>query len=242
MQIQIFQDKESLHRAAAKELIDTVKTNPNIVLGLSTGSSPLETYDNMIKDHQTSGTDYAGVVTFNLDEYVGLDVSHPQSYRHFMNSSLLNHLNIPLNQTNVPDGIGDLKEACEAYEAKIDSAGGIDLQLLGIGTNGHIGFNEPGTAFDTRTHVTQLLPETIDGNAGFFQSAANVPKEAVTMGIQTIMEVKKIILIAYGSKKAAAIREMVNGPVTESMPASILQKHKNVTLFLDEEAAALLKI
>ncbi len=242
MQIQIFQDKESLHRAVAKELIDAVKAKPNIVLGLSTGSSPLETYDYMIKDHQKSGTDYADVVTFNLDEYIGLEGSHPQSYRHFMNTSLLKHLNIPLGQTNVPDGVGDLKEACEAYEAKIVSAGGIDLQLLGIGTNGHIGFNEPGTAFDTRTHVTQLLQETIDGNARFFERAAKVPKEAVTMGIQTIMEVKKIILIAYGSKKAAAIREMVNGPVTESMPASILQKHKNVTLFLDEEAASLLKI
>lgn len=242
MQIQIFQNKESLHRAVAKELIDAVKTNPNIVLGLSTGSSPLETYDNMIKDHQTSGTDYSDVVTFNLDEYVGLEGSHPQSYRYFMDTSLLNNLNIPLNQTNVPDGSGDLKEACEEYEAKIVKAGGIDLQLLGIGTNGHIGFNEPGTAFDTRTHVAQLLQETIDGNARFFGSAVNVPKEAVTMGIQTIMEVKKIILIAYGSKKATAIREMVNGPVTESMPASILQKHQNVTLFLDEEAAALLKI
>ncbi|EPR69687.1 glucosamine-6-phosphate deaminase [Cyclobacterium qasimii] len=176
MQIQIFQDEESLHRAVAKELIEAVKTKPNTVLGLSTGSSPLGTYANMIKDHQVSGTDYSDVVTFNLDEYVGLDGTHSQSYRYFMNTSLLNHLNIPLNQTNVPNGTGDLKEACESYEAKIVSAGGIDLQLLGIGTNGHIGFNEPGTAFDTRTHVTQLLQETIDGNARFFDSAADVPK------------------------------------------------------------------
>ena len=141
----------------------------------------------------------------------------------------------------MPDGTGDLKEVCETYEAKIAKAGGIDLQLLGIGTNGHIGFNEPGTSFDTRTHITELLQETIDGNARFFESAASVPKKAVTMGIQTIMDVKRVILIAYGSKKAAAIRDMVNGPVTESMPASILQKHQDVTLFLDEEAAALLK-
>ena len=241
MQIQIFQDEERLHHAVAQTLIDAVKANPKVVLGLATGSSPLETYNNMMVDHQKNGTDYSGVVTFNLDEYVGLEGTHPQSYRYFMNTSLFNGLNIPLSQTNVPDGTGDLKEVCETYEAKIAKAGGIDLQLLGIGTNGHIGFNEPGTSFDTRTHITELLQETIDGNARFFESAASVPKKAVTMGIQTIMDVKKVILIAYGSKKAAAIRDMVNGPVTESMPASILQKHQDVTLFLDEEAAALLK-
>ncbi|AKP50645.1 glucosamine-6-phosphate deaminase [Cyclobacterium amurskyense] len=241
MQIQIFQDEKSLHHAVAQTLIDAVKANPKVVLGLATGSSPLETYNNMMVDHLKNGTDYSAVVTFNLDEYVGLEGTHTQSYRYFMNTSLFNGLNIPLSQTNVPDGTGDLKEVCETYEAKIAKAGGIDLQLLGIGTNGHIGFNEPGTSFDTRTHITELLQETIDGNARFFESAASVPKKAVTMGIQTIMDVKRVILIAYGSKKAAAIRDMVNGPVTESMPASILQKHQDVTLFLDEEAAALLK-
>lgn len=242
MQIQIFQDKESLHRAVAQMFIDAVKAKPNIVLGLATGSSPLETYEIMIKDHQVNRTDYSEVITFNLDEYIGLDGSHPQSYRYFMNTSLFKGLNIPLAQTNVPNGTGDANESCEAYEAKIASAGGIDLQLLGVGTNGHIGFNEPGTPFETRTHVNELMQETIDGNARFFESAASVPKNAITMGIQSIMDAKKIALIAYGSKKAAPIRDMVNGPVTESMPASILQKHQNVTLFLDEEAAALLKI
>jgi glucosamine-6-phosphate deaminase len=241
MQIQIFQDQESLHRAVSQQLIDAVKNRPNIVVGLSTGSSPLGTYDNIIKDHQKNGTDYSRTVTFNLDEYAGLEGSHPQSYRYFMNTSLFNQLNIPLEQTNVPLGTGDLKQVCEEYEAKIAAAGGIDLQLLGIGTNGHIGFNEPGTLFGTRTHVTNLLQETIDSNAHFFQRAADVPKKAVTMGIQSIMEAKKILLIAYGSKKAAAIREMVHGPVTESMPASILQKHMDVTLFLDEEAAAMIE-
>jgi glucosamine-6-phosphate deaminase len=241
MQIQIFQDKESLHRAVSQQLIDAVKNKPNIVLGLSTGSSPLGTYDNIIKDHQKNGTDYSKTVTFNLDEYVGLEGSHPQSYRYFMNTSLFNHLNIPLEQTNVPQGTGDLKKVCEEYEAKVAAAGGVDLQLLGIGTNGHIGFNEPGTSFDTRTHVTNLLQETINSNAHFFQHAADVPKKAVTMGIRSIMETKKIILIAYGSKKAAVIREMVQGTITESMPASILQKHQDVTLFLDEEAASLIQ-
>ncbi|MBR9773607.1 MAG: glucosamine-6-phosphate deaminase [Cytophagales bacterium] len=241
MQIQIFQDKESLHRAVAQMFIDAVKAKPNIVLGLATGSSPLETYENMIKDHQEKGSDYSGVVTFNLDEYIGLEGTHSQSYRYFMNTSLFNGLNIPLDQTNVPSGIGDVNEICKAYEEKITSVGGIDLQLLGIGTNGHIGFNEPGTSFDTRTHVTALTQETIEGNERFFESEDSVPKKAVTMGIQTIMDAKKIALIAYGSKKAAAIRDMVNGPITEMMPASILQNHSDTTLFLDEEAAALLK-
>ena len=241
MQIKIFQDKESLHNAVSQQLIDAVKNKPDIVLGLSTGSSPLGTYKKIIIDHQKNGTDYSRAVTFNLDEYVGLEGSHPQSYRNFMNTSLFDHLNIPLEQTNVPSGTGDLKQVCEEYESKITTAGGIELQLLGIGTNGHIGFNEPGTSFDTRTHVTNLLQETIDSNAHFFQRAADVPKKAVTMGIQSIMEAKKILLIAYGSKKAAAIREMIQGNVTEAMPASILQKHKNVTLFLDEEAASLIQ-
>ncbi|MDO6439851.1 glucosamine-6-phosphate deaminase [Cyclobacterium sp. 1_MG-2023] len=241
MQIQIFQDKESLHRAVAQMFIEAVKVKPNIILGLATGSSPLETYENLIKDHKENGTDYSEVVTFNLDEYIGLEGSHSQSYRYFMNTSLFNGLNIPLGQTNVPSGTGDVNETCEAYENEITNAGGIDLQLLGIGTNGHIGFNEPGTPFDTRTHVTALTQETIDGNARFFESADSVPKKAVTMGIQSIMGAKKIALIAYGSKKAAAIRDMVNGPITESMPASILQNHPDATLFLDEEAAALLK-
>jgi glucosamine-6-phosphate deaminase len=241
MEIQIFQDQESLHQAVSRQFIDAVKNKPNIVLGLSTGSSPLGTYDNMIKDHRKNGTDYSRTVTFNLDEYVGLEGSHPQSYRNFMNTSLFNHLNIPLEQTNVPSGTGDLKQVCEEYEAKIAAAGGIDLQLLGIGTNGHIGFNEPGTPFDTRTHVTNLLQETIDSNAHFFKRPADVPKEAVTMGIQSIMDTKKILLIAYGSKKAAAIRKMLQGTVNESMPASVLQKHQDVTLFLDEEAASLIR-
>lgn len=241
MQIQIFQDKESLHRAVAQLFIEAVQAKPNIVLGLATGSSPLETYENMIRDHKVNGTDYSKVVTFNLDEYIGLEGSHTQSYRYFMNTSLFNGLNIPLGQTNVPSGTGDVNETCKAYEAQIAKYGGIDLQLLGIGTNGHIGFNEPGTPFDTRTHVTDLTQETIDGNSRFFENVESVPKKAVTMGIQSIMDAKKIALIAYGSKKAAAIRDMVNGPVRESMPASILQNHPDVNLFLDEEAAALLK-
>ncbi|WP_162343374.1 glucosamine-6-phosphate deaminase [Cyclobacterium salsum] len=240
MQIQIFQSREALHRAVADSFISAVKANPKMVLGLSTGSSPLDTYANLVRDHQQNGTDYSKIHTFNLDEYVGLTGSHPQSYRYFMNAHLFRHLNIPMAQTHVPAGVGDLVEECERYENEIQVRGGIDLQLLGLGTNGHIGFNEPGTSFDSRTHVVSLLKETIEANARFFSGKEEVPTKAVTMGIQTIMEARQIALLAYGSKKAAPIRDAVNGPITESMPASLLQKHADVTLYLDEEAAALL--
>ncbi|WP_162418310.1 glucosamine-6-phosphate deaminase [Cyclobacterium roseum] len=240
MQIQIFQSREALHRAVADRFISAVKANPKMVLGLSTGSSPLDTYANLVRDHQQNGTDYSKIHTFNLDEYVGLKGSHPQSYRYFMNAHLFHHLNIPMPQTHVPAGVGDLEAECERYEKEIQECGGIDLQLLGLGTNGHIGFNEPGTSFDSRTHVVNLLEETIDANARFFSGKEEVPTKAVTMGIQTIMEARQIALLAYGSKKAAPIRDAVNGPITESMPASLLQNHADVTLYLDEEAAALL--
>lgn len=241
MQINIFQNNKDLHQAVADEIIQYVKSKPDSVLGLSTGSSPVETYTLIGKDHKEKGTDYRRVVTFNLDEYVGLQGSHTQSYRYFMNTQLFDQLNIPLDQTHVPLGVGDLYENCSEYERQIQAAAGIDLQLLGIGTNGHIGFNEPGTPFDSRTHVTPLLKETLEANSRFFETSEEVPTKAVTMGIQTIMETRKIILLAYGSHKAAAVRDMVNGPVTEAVPASILQKHEYVTLFLDEEAAALLQ-
>lgn len=240
MQIQIFQSREALHRAVADRFISAVKANPKMVLGLSTGSSPLDTYANLVRDRQQNGTDYSKIHTFNLDEYVGLTGSHPQSYRYFMNAHLFQQLNIPMEQTHVPAGVGDLEEECKRYEKEIQECGGIDLQLLGLGTNGHIGFNEPGTSFDSRTHVVNLLEETIDANARFFSGKEEVPTKAVTMGIQTIMEARQIALLAYGSKKAAPIRDAVNGPITESMPASLLQNHADVTLYLDEEAAALL--
>lgn len=240
MKIHIFQTKEALHQAVAERIIDTVKQNPSCVLGLSTGSSPIDTYANLIEDHRTKGTDYSKVSTFNLDEYVGLPGSHPQSYRYFMNQHLFHHVNIPLEQTHVPSGIGDLEKECETYEEAIRKQGGIDLQLLGIGTNGHIGFNEPGTPRNSRTHVTRLLKETIAANARFFSGEEEVPTEAVTMGIQTILEAKQIVLLAYGGPKAATIRNAVKGPVTEEVPASVLQTHPDAALYLDEEAAALL--
>ncbi|SHM40795.1 glucosamine-6-phosphate deaminase [Cyclobacterium lianum] len=241
MLINIFPDNDELHRAVSKEIIQLVKTKPDSVLGLSTGSSPVDTYALLVDDYKKNKTDYSSIVTFNLDEYVGLDAHHDQSYRHFMNFHLFNHLNIPADQTHVPLGTGDLDNNCQEYEALIQEAGGIDLQLLGIGTNGHIGFNEPGTSFESRTHVAPLLKDTIEANSRFFETSEEVPTKAVTMGIKTIMEARKIILLAYGSHKAAAVRDMVNGEVSEDLPASILQKHEHVALFLDEEAASLLQ-
>ena len=240
MKVHTYKNSENMHRAVSQAIIDAVIRCPNLVLGLSTGNSPLGTYANLIKDHQENGTDYSKVVTFNLDEYAGLEEDDPNSYRYFMNQHLFDHLNIPLANTHVPVGTGDLEAVCAEYESKIRKAGGIDLQLLGIGVNGHIGFNEPGTPFDSKTHVAQLSEETIVANARFFPTENHVPSQAVTMGIDSIYQARKIILMAMGASKAPAISEMLNGPVSTALPASILQRHKDVVLYLDEGAASLI--
>ncbi|MEX2513421.1 MAG: glucosamine-6-phosphate deaminase [Cyclobacteriaceae bacterium] len=240
MKIITFKDPAHVHRALAEQIIDAVKQRPNLVLGLSTGSTPLGTYAELVEDHQVNGTDYGQVITFNLDEYEGLDPKDPKSYRQFMNQHLFDHLNINPKNTHVPVGTGDLEKECQKYEDSIKSAGGIDIQLLGIGINGHIGFNEPGTPFDTYTHVAELLEETILSNAKFFESPDQVPTRAITMGIKSILQAKKIFLIALGLSKADVIKGMVAGPISESLPASVLQTHGDVTLFLDEEADSLL--
>lgn len=240
MKVLTYKNSENVHFAVSQAIIGAVTQRPNVVLGLSTGNSPLGTYANLIKDHRENGTDYSDVVTFNLDEYAGLKEDDSNSYRYFMNQHLFNHLNIPFARTHVPAGTGDLEKVCADYESKIVKAGGIDLQLLGIGVNGHIGFNEPGTPFNTKTHVAQLSEETIAANARFFKDQSAVPTQAVTMGIDTILQAEKIFLMALGVTKAPAISQMLNGPVTTQLPASILQRHKNVVLFLDEGAASLI--
>jgi glucosamine-6-phosphate deaminase len=240
MQIKQFDSVKELTTAVAKEITDAVKANPKLVLGLSTGSSPIEVYKAMVRDHNENRTSYKGVTTFNLDEYVGLEPSDKNSYRHFMNEQLFDHIDIPREQTHVPVGIGDVEENCKQYEEKIRTAGGIQLQLLGIGTNGHIAFNEPGTSFESMTHIEQLTEDTVNSNVKFFEHEDQVPRQAITMGIQSILNCKRIILMAYGSQKAKVVKEMVEGPVSPAVPASILQTHGDVTLFLDNEAAALL--
>jgi len=230
---------EEMSKEAAKYLIEKIRNTPNMVLGLATGGTPEGLYKNMINDHHEYHTTYNNITTFNLDEYIGLDRSNENSYRYFMNSILFNHIDIDLAKTYVPSGMAeDSNKECEVYEQLIRDHGGVDLQLLGIGGNGHIGFNEPGTSFQSRTHVVKLAPATRNDNARFFEKLEDVPTEAITMGIETIMESKEILLLASGEGKQEAMRRLLSGEVTEDFPASILNNHPNVTIIADEAALA----
>ncbi|MBO4358682.1 MAG: glucosamine-6-phosphate deaminase [Erysipelotrichaceae bacterium] len=225
---------------AFKVMKDYLK--PGKVLGLATGSTPLGLYSRMVKDHEENKTSYAEIKTFNLDEYVGLPVTHPESYYAFMYRNLFSALDINEENVHIPSGMAeDLEKECQEYENLISKAH-VDIQLLGIGSDGHIGFNEPGTPFDSITHVTDLAESTIKDNCRFFENdITKVPTQAVTQGIGTIMKAKNILLIATGENKAQAVKDMLQGEVSEECPASILQKHDNVTIILDEAAASLLK-
>ena len=239
MNVIVCKDKQEVAKKAYELLKDVVVNKPNAVLGLATGSSPIGLYGEMIADYKAGNLSYKNVISFNLDEYVGIDKNHPESYSSFMHKELFDHIDIQEDNTHLP--FGDTQADCDAYEAAMSDVS-IDLQVLGIGRNGHIGFNEPGTSFDSLTHIVDLDEKTIEDNARFFDNDANlVPKKAISMGIATIMKSKRILLIATGENKAEAVAAMVNGPVTESMPASILQKHADVTVFVDETAAANLK-
>jgi glucosamine-6-phosphate deaminase len=226
---------------AAKIIADLVRKKPDCVLGLATGSTPLGTYKELIRLHKNEGLDFSRVTTFNLDEYVGLSSIHPQSYRQFMQGNLFDHINIPLTSTNVPDGRAlDFEHHCRQYEQRIEAAGGIDLQILGIGSDGHIAFNEPGSSLGSRTRLKTLATETIRDNARFFGGEDKVPRLAVTMGVGTILESRRCLLLAFGKQKAAAIRDTVEGPVTAQVTASALQLHREVIGIFDEDAASLL--
>ena len=226
---------------AFKVMKEVLDHNDRPVLGLATGSSPVGLYQRMIRDHEENGTSYRNAVSFNLDEYVGLPVSHPQSYRSFMNANLFDHIDIPKENTHVPDGNAeDEEQACRDYENELKKYS-VDIQVLGIGSDGHIAFNEPGTPFTSETHIMKLTEQTRSDNARFFDGDINqVPKEAVTQGLASIMRAKKIILIATGKNKAEAVAHMINGEKSEDCPASILQDHPDVTVFLDKDAASLL--
>lgn len=232
--------REQAAETAAERYVELLKRKPNAVLGFATGSTPLSLYRELIKRYQVGELSFLQATSFNLDEYVGLDGSNPQSYRSFMNKNLFEQIDIPLEKTFVPSGTNCSAESAVEYDAKIQAAGGIDLQLLGVGRNGHIGFNEPGTSFDSLTHRVQLSRSTREANARFFHSIDEVPFEAVSMGIKTVMNARSILLFAQGEEKAEVIQKAVYGPVTEDVPASILQLHSFVELFLDPEAAKLL--
>ena len=242
MKVIICQTPEEMSRKAAEIFARRIREKPDIVLGLATGGTPVGMYRELIRMHREEGLDFSRVRTFNLDEYVGLPPDHPQSYRYFMDKNLFDHINIDKSNTQVPDGMAsDLEAHCAEYEERIRAAGGIDLQLLGIGSNGHIAFNEPGSPFDSRTRVVELAESTIRDNARFFDRPEDVPRKAVSMGLGTIMEAREIVLLASGENKADAVAKAVEGPVTEEVPASILQRHPNVTFVIDRDAASKLQ-
>lgn len=225
-------------RTVAGLIAAQIRGKPDSILGLATGGTPVDTYRELIDLHGRGEVDFSRVTTFNLDEYIGLDGQHPQSFRAFMDAQLFDHINVDRSRTFVPDGCAtDVVEHCARYEEKIQSAGGIDLQLLGLGHNGHIAFNEPGSPVYSRTRQVDLTAETIEKNARFFESINDVPRHAITMGIETILRSHEIVLLALGDGKSDAVARMLEGPVSESHPASLLRNHNQVTVVLDEGAA-----
>lgn len=236
MIVHVFESRDQVARAAAAIFAAQILKKPNSILGLATGSTPIDTYAELVKMYKAGILDFSKVKTFNLDEYVGLPVSHPESYISFMRRNLFDHIN--LKEYHLPNGLArDLKQECLDYEDAIRQAGGIDLQLLGIGTNGHIGFNEPNDHFVYSTNRVQLTESTIKANRRFFESEDQVPREALSMGIGTIMQAKSILMICMGESKADVVEKMINGPVDPKVPASILRTHHHVTVLLDKEAA-----
>lgn len=235
-------DYKDLSKRAAEIIAAEIRTNPGAVLGLATGSTPEGVYERLVKWYEAGELDFSKATSINLDEYKGLDGSHEQSYCYFMDQHFFDHVNIKKNRTFVPDGTElDSEKACMEYEEIITQNGGIDLQILGLGANGHIGFNEPGEVFIPETHCVKLTQNTIDANSRFFESREEVPKEAYSMGIRGILQAKKIILMAVGKQKAQALYDALYGGISPKVPASILQLHPHVAVFADGEALSVVK-
>lgn len=228
-------DKEQIYSDIANRMISLVNSKPNAILGLATGSSPIGVYDLLVKGCLEHKVSFKQVKTFNLDEYYPISDDNNQSYRYFMNSHLFDKIDIAKANTHFPSFTN-----YQQYDKLIADAGGIDFQVLGIGSNGHIAFNEPGTSFDSLTHMVKLAPSTIKDNARFFNDIKDVPTQAISMGLHSIMQAKEIVLIATGKNKAQAIKQLVEGEANINLPASILKTHNNVTIYLDKEAASLL--
>ena len=240
MKVIIAKDYEDMSRKAFEVMAETVKGNPRAVLGLATGSTPIGLYKNMIKDHEENGTSYKQIRTVNLDEYAGLDYSSDQSYVYFMRDNLFDHIDIDPANTNIENGKAEDRQAeCDRYNALLEAMQQ-DIQVLGIGSNGHIAFNEPGTPFGSVTHIVDLTESTIKDNSRMFKSIDEVPRQAFTMGLKNIMNAKKILILANGENKAKAVYGLVKGDVTEAVPASVLQLHPDCVLVCDEAAAKLL--
>ncbi len=230
-------DKNEAGKIAAEMITKLIKEKGSATLGLATGSSPESTYDHLAETYARGEVSFADVRTVNLDEYVGLDSSHPQSYRYFMNEKLFSRIDVKPENTNLPNGEAeDLLAECERYNRLISALAPVDIQLLGIGHNGHIGFNEPSDFFADNTHVVDLSPSTIEANSRFFEAESDVPKQAITMGISQIMSAKSIILLAFGEEKSEILRAALTGEITPACPASVLQRHPNLTVIADAEA------
>lgn len=241
IRVLVVRNYEEVSLEAALRIAGTVKSKPDAVLGFATGSTPIGCYRELVRMHRLEGLSFSRVSTFNLDEYVGLAPDNAQSYHYYMFENLFNHVDVKRSNIHIPNGMAeDLEEECIRYEEAIKQAGGIDLQLLGIGRNGHIGFNEPGSPFDSRTRIVRLSEQTRMDNARFFKSLDEVPMYAITMGIATIMEAKRIILLASGETKAEAIAKAIKEPKTVMVPASVLQDHPDCLFIIDKKAASLL--
>ncbi|OCL27212.1 glucosamine-6-phosphate deaminase [Orenia metallireducens] len=242
MRVHIVGSYEELSTKAASIVSSQVILKPNSVLGLATGSTPEGMYKKLVELYKRDVIDFSEVISFNLDEYIGLDSNHQQSYTSYMFNNLFNHVNFKEEHINLPIEAEDkLEEFCLKYDQKIERTGGIDLQVLGIGTNGHIGFNEPDNKLKTGTHIVDLAEETIEANSRFFDSKKEVPKQAVSMGMSSIMGSKKILLLASGENKAEAIKNTISGKITTEVPSSLLQLHPDVTIVVDKAAANLIK-
>lgn len=239
MKFYLFDNYDEVSNFAAKIVGNFIKEKPDCVLGLATGETPLGMYKRLIEYNRDKIVDFSEVKSFNLDEYRGLSGSHPQSYRYFMNKNFFDQINIDKNNTFIPDGTcEDVKKECSDYEDKINESGGIDIQILGVGSNGHIGFNEPSSELCVYTHLTDLTEETIEANSRFFNNREEVPRKAITVGIGQIMKAKKIILLASGSNKADIIGNLFSGKISTENPSSLLQVHPSVAVIVDKEAGA----
>ena len=238
MNVVVVNDYDEMSKRAASIIASQVILNPKSVLGFATGDTPIGTYKELVKIYKEGYIDFSDVVTFNLDEYYSISKENPQSYNFYMKNYLFNHINVKDENIHMLNGMcDDIEKECTSYENLIKESGGINLQILGIGRNGHIGFNEPNANFEGVTHLVHLDKGTINANSRFFNSVEEVPTKAISMGIKTIMSVKKILLLASGIKKSEAVYHAVNGPITPKVPGSILQLHPDVTLLLDKEAA-----
>lgn len=233
-------DVEEVSRQAAQLVASAVRKKPALTLGLATGGTMVRVYKHLVKLYEEKSVDFSRVVTFNLDEYLGLPPTHPQSFHHFMQKNFFSHVNVAPGNIHIPDGTirGNYDQYCTSYEESIRTAGGIDLQILGIGRNGHIGFNEPTSSIGSRTRLKVLSRETIDDNSKFFAPGEESPRCAITMGIGSILEARKILLIATGATKAAAVTKSIEGPITSAVSASALQLHPDVTFIVDDAAAS----